>query len=119
VETALFDSYRVRNRVARGGNHARHVETAAYFVIAEALANIARHADARRTQRFQYGDRTGRRSSSSATTAKAGQTPTEAASWGWPIASDHSTECSPSTTNHSLRRAFLSLLLEAGASPPM
>ena len=28
----------------------RHVETAAYFVVAEALANIARHADARRVE---------------------------------------------------------------------
>ena len=40
----------VHVRGTEGDRLPRHVETAAYFVVAEALANIARHADARNAE---------------------------------------------------------------------
>ena len=72
----------------------RHIETAAYFVVAEALANIARHSDARQAQIWS-GNGTGQPSWRFTTTAGAERTPTEVASEGLPTVSDRSTERSP------------------------
>ena len=68
------------------------VEAAAYFVVAEALTNVARHApDATLRRDRRRAPATGGSSSRSATTRAAARTPPAAACAGWPTGSPRST----------------------------
>ena len=58
-----------------------HVETAVYFVVAEALTNVAKHSERRPVRRSASGWRTAGSRSASRTTAWAAPTPPRAAAW--------------------------------------
>ena len=58
-----------------------HVETAVYFVVAEALTNVAKHSEATRAVGRRLGRRTAGSRSASRTTAWAAPTPPRAAAW--------------------------------------
>ena len=66
------------------------VEAAAYYVVAEALANVQKHAGARARGRQRDRRRARRSTSRSPTTAPAGRTPRAAACAGSPTASRRS-----------------------------
>ena len=84
------------------GAAAAAVEAAAYFVVAEALTNVAKYAHAPARRRRDRAATTATLSSRSATTASAAPTRAAApACAGWPTASPRSTAASRSTARRA------------------
>ena len=85
------------------GRLPRPVEASAYFVVAEALTNVAKHSRAGRAA-VTATSRTARCRSGCATTASGGAGPTEAACWAWRTGSPCSTAGSTSRARPTAAR---------------